>query len=1040
MFWKQEKLQNRNREVEGYRYTKSQIISEFEKLEDGDGTIGAYPKGLVFEEKIALGSNWCGRDRYVWLKTDIILPTRLEGQRILGFFDFGKTGDGNNSGFESLLFVNGKPYQGVDQNHKEVFFDDDLAGTQVELIFRLWSGLEGGGKVTTQEHRLNAAFVGYLDTQIDDLYYTASAALQTLDYLDENSTERYGLLQALDQSFRVIDWANPGGPTNVASLYEAGKLLNEKIDAMPKNFDVTVTCVGHTHIDVAWLWRLKHTREKSARSFSTVMRLMEQFPNYEFLQSQPQLYAYIKEDYPEIYEGIKARVADGRWEADGAMWLEADCNIPSGESLVRQILQGTRFFKEEFGKDSKHLWLPDVFGYSWALPQILKRSGIETFMTTKISWNQFNRMPHDTFWWRGIDGSEILTHFITSPDVHDLYYTYNGNITARTVKGVWDNYRDKQWNNELLVSYGFGDGGGGPTREMLEMIARFDKMPGMPKVETGLAGPYFERLHERVETTEEYVHTWNGELYFEYHRGTYTSQAHNKKMNRKLELLLRDAEWFQVLQAARTGTFEAYPSDLLQESWRMVLRNQFHDIIPGSSIQEVYEDCVLEYDEAENLTLAAYDEMSAMDEAAPNAVTLMNSSIWERPRLAEIAIPVEGMVIWKDKDGNRLDSQRNLAGSWIVALDGLPPMGTMTLNYEMVDDIMDAKPLANIRDNSLETDRYRVIWNEAGHFTTIFDKKNDRDVLAKGERGNVLQVFEDKPLNFDAWDIDIYYQEKMREVTQLESVEVIQNGALQATLQMEWLYGDSTISQTIHFYRDSARIDFETALDWHEKQQLLKVAFPVDVMATEATYDIQYGNVKRPTHWNTSWDYARFETVGHQWADLSEKGYGVSILNNCKYGHDIKDHVMRLTLLKSATYPDVTQDQGLHDFTYSLLPHKGDFVEGDVVQEAWALNNPLRVALGAHITQSLLKSNKEQIQIDAVKKAEEEDAIIVRLHEYTGGRCNVHLSSDFQIESWQECDLMERPIDEIRSGDFAFTITPYEIKTFKVKVALAQFE
>ncbi|MBA3927148.1 alpha-mannosidase [Listeria rustica] len=1034
MFWTKEKVQNRNVEVSGYRYVKSEVIAEFGILEDLEGAIGSYPDGLDFTETIALGEDWRGRDRYVWLKASVVLPAKREGCRILGFFDFGKTGDGNNAGFESLLFVNGEPYQGVDQNHKEVFFDDTLAGTRVELIFRLWSGLEGGGQVRTQEHRLNEAFIGYLDVAVDDLYYTAFAALQTLDYLGESSTERYGLMQALDHSFRVIDWANPGSAEHVASLYEAGRVLNEKIDAMPKNFDVTVTCVGHTHIDVAWLWRLKHTREKSARSFSTVMRLMEQYPNYEFLQSQPQLYAYIKADYPDIYAKIKERVAEGRWEADGGMWLEADCNIPSGESLVRQILQGTRFFKEEFGKESKFLWLPDVFGYSWALPQILKKSGIETFMTTKISWNQFNRMPHDTFWWRGIDGSEILTHFITSPDVHDLYYTYNGNITARTVKGVWDGYRDKNLNNELLVSYGFGDGGGGPTREMLEMIERFDKMPGMPKVETGLAGPYFERLHERVENSEEYVHTWNGELYFEYHRGTYTSQAHNKKMNRKLELLLRDAEWFQVLQAAQTRDFTAYPSDLLRESWRIVLRNQFHDIIPGSSIREVYEDCVEEYDEAENLALMAYDEMSAMDEEAPNAMTLLNSSIWERPRLAEIAIQTDEPVIWKDADGKQLDAERNVADSWLVAVDRLPSMGAATLTYEVIAKPVDTKPLAQNGDGFLETNRYRVTWNEAGQFTTIFDKINERDVLAKGECGNVLQVFEDKPLNFDAWDIDIYYQEKMREVTQLESVAVTQNGALQTTLHMTWTYGASTISQAIHFYRDSARIDFETELDWHERQQLLKVAFPVDVMATEATYEIQYGNVKRPTHWNTSWDYARFETVGHQWADLSETGYGVSILNNCKYGHDIKDHVMRLTLLKSAIYPDVTQDQGAHSFTYALLPHAGDFVHGDVVQEAWALNNPLRAALGSHDNRSLLKTDAEQIQIDAVKKAEDDDAIIVRLHEFTGGRCHVTMTSDFEVESWQECDLMERPIGEQETGKWAFQVTPYEVKTFKIRL------
>lgn len=359
---------------------------------------------------------------------------------------------------------------------------------------------------------------------------------------------------------------------------------------MEKHSPVNVYCVGHTHIDMAWLWRLKYTHEKASRSFSTVLRMMEMFPEYIFLQTQPQIYEYIKEDFPEIFEEIRKRVKEGRWEADGGMWVEADCNLTSGESLTRQLLIGSRFLKEEFGKDVEYLWLPDVFGYSWALPQILKKSGIDVFMTTKISWNQFNRMPHDTFHWKGMDGTEVLTHFITTPESWNgpdsWFYTYNGLLTAKTVKGVWEAYSEKAMNKDLLISYGYGDGGGGVNRDLLEARRRIDKIPGLPNLKTSTAGDYFRKLKENVENTDQYVNTWDGELYLEYHRGTYTSQAYNKRMNRKMELLYRRAEWMTAMAAMGAGSLSLAAQEKLTKGWKMILTNQFHDIIPGSSIHE----------------------------------------------------------------------------------------------------------------------------------------------------------------------------------------------------------------------------------------------------------------------------------------------------------------------------------------------------------------------------------------------------------------------------------------------------------------------
>ncbi|WP_026691908.1 alpha-mannosidase [Peribacillus kribbensis] len=1035
MFWTLDKLERRIQELDSYRYRNAQPIQSFQALEDAEGNVSERPPEGGEWGTMNVRDRWEGRDQYIWLKTQVSIPEQWAQQKIVGVFDFGKTGGGNNSGFESLLYVNGTPYQGVDMNHQEVFLDGSLAGTSIELCFRLWSGLEGGGQPTLQEHQLKKAFFACLDEKADDLYYTAKAGLETVKYLEENQPERQTLLNALDRAFLLVDWSNAGSERFYDSLYEAQSLLNAEIEQMPQSFPVTVTAIGHTHIDVAWLWRLKHTREKAARSFSTVLRLMEQYPDYVFLQTQPQLYDYIKTDYPEIYEQIQKRVKEGRWETEGGMWLEADCNLTSGESLVRQLLLGTKFFRENFGKECEYLWLPDVFGYSWALPQILVKSGIKTFMTTKISWSQYNRMPHDTFKWRGIDGTEILTHFITTPEDDRWFYTYNGQITPRSVKGIWEAYRDKGVNQELLLSYGYGDGGGGVNREMLEMRRKLDKMPGLPAVKTGRADEFFQRLHETVENTDQYVHLWDGELYLEYHRGTYTSQAYNKRMNRKMELLLRETEWLNALNSIVKGSWSAYPARDLEESWKIVLRNQFHDIIPGSSITEVYEDSRLEYAEAHELAAGAWSaaSQSIAENDGGSAITVYNSSSWKRNDLVKVDTKATGELIWKNERGDVLEAQKTAAGEWLVKVSDVPSLGKSTIRYEQGTN--GTASSFHTAEKSVSTNYYEISWNDNGQLTRVFDKKNERNVLAPKARGNVFQVFEDKPMRFDAWDIDLYYQEKMKEISKLQDVQVIENGPVRCVVEFKWAYSNSNISQKMALYADNPRIDFETKVDWHEQDQLLKVAFPVEIRATEATYDIQYGNVKRPTHWNTSWDYARFETVGHQWADLSERDYGVSLLNDCKYGHDIKDNVMRLTLLKSATYPDIKADQGEHLFTYSLLPHAGSWYEGNTVRHAWELNNPLTYAEGQTESVSLFSVSASNVIVDAVKKAENEDALIIRLHEFAGARGKVELRSDRSIESWQECDLMERSISEIQEEKgFAFDIKPYEIKTFMVKL------
>ncbi|GAA0101260.1 alpha-mannosidase [Paraclostridium bifermentans] len=1039
MFYTIDKLRNRIHELDDYRYRDKVELEYFNTKLNGDRDI-APNIPTEYDGVIKTGETWKGRDLYLWMQKEVDIPSNWENKTVVGIFDFGETGAGNNSGFESLFYLNNKPYQGVDSNHKEVFLPKNINGTSVELIFRLWTGLEGGGIPREQEHRINRAQLAWLDEKVDDLFYDASVILETIGELDEYSPDKVHLTKILNNAFKLIDWAYPGNEDFYNSLHEASDYLNEEIDKIDKHSVVNVTCIGHTHIDVAWLWRLKHTREKCARSFSTVLRLMERYPEYIFLQTQPQLYEYVKNDYPELYEAIKQKVKDGNWEVDGGMWLEADCNIPSGESLVRQILVGSRFIKEEFNKDVEYLWLPDVFGYSWALPQILKKSGIDMFMTTKISWNQYNRMPHDTFKWRGIDGSEILTHFITTPEPWSQpgswFYTYNGRLTPKTVKGVWDAYTDKGITNDLLVSYGFGDGGGGVNREMLEYRKRLDKMPGLPNVKTGKASEYFRCLKEKVEKTEEYVHTWDGELYLEYHRGTYTSQAYTKMMNRKLELLYRETEWLSTVACLTNNDWSLYANNEITKGWKTILRNQFHDIIPGSSITEVYEDAKQEYKEAEDIAL---DIQNKLEEIYINkdehTWTIVNNSNWDRTESINIKCDEDGSFY--DEDGNKLKYQRN-KDEYTVEIKNIPALGYKRIILK-VDDVQDDNnSVFEYCDGKISTHKYDIEWNEYGQLTSIYDKENKREILAKGERGNVLQMFEDKPMAHEAWDIDIFYQEKMREVKDLQSVELIEDGNIKAVIRFKYKYMNTTISQDMIVYANSNRIDFKTNVDWREKKQLLKVAFVVDIRSTMATYDVQFGNVKRPTHWNTSWDRARFESVAQQWVDLSERNYGVSLLNNCKYGHDIKDNVMRLTLLKSATHPDPVQDQGEQNFTYSLLPHSGDFIDGNTVKHAYELNQPLRAIKGmlkSEVKKQLFKFNDANILVDAIKKAEDEDMIIIRFHDYSGSRQNVSIDSDYEITGWMETNLMEKPIENLRNeNSINVVVNPYEIKTLMIKI------
>ncbi len=763
---------------------------------------------------------------------------------------------------------------------------------------------------------------------------------------------------------------------------------------------------------------------------------MEKFDDYTFLQSQPQLYEYIKNDFPEIYKIIKKRVSEGKWEPSGSMWVEADCNLTSGESIVRQILFAKRFFEKEFDYENTFLWLPDVFGYSWALPQILKKSNIDTFITPKISWNEHTRLPYDTFMWRGIDGSEVLTHFVTTPgssSSENWYYSYNGHLTPKTVCGAWNNYRNKDLNNDLLICYGYGDGGGGVNRDMLEYKRRIDKIPGLPNIVNSNVTDYLKNLHGNINDSENngYLHIWDEELYLEFHRGTYTSQAYNKKMNRMLELNFRNIELLQVIASISSGDWNNYHTTLMEEGWKIILRNQFHDIIPGSSIKEVYNDSKGEYTRATNIVneivAKSFDNMIINNN---KCFAVFNSSSWNRNGL--VTIPLN------DTCGHFEDEEENIIpvqienNNAIICVKDIPALSFKNIYWKEEEVLQEDQFI--FRENLLESNRYIIEWDENGHIVKMFDKASTRNVL-KG-LGNILEIFEDKPRLYDAWEMEPTIDLKKDIISDFKGAKLISSGSNYIKVLFQWNYNKSTISQNLIIYNDLARIDFETVVDWQERQKLLKVAFPVDVRSTKARYDIQYGNVERATHRSTSWDHAKFEVVGHQWADLSEKGFGVALLNNCKYGYDIKDNVMRLSLLKSAIFPDPEADKGIHEFTYSIYSHSDTWYDSNLIQEAWDLNSPLICKQGSIDNKNrLFEVGNSDVVIDAVKKSEDGNNIIIRLHEQYGGKTDVSIKLNFNFECWYETDLMEKKVGcESKEDIVAIALKPYEITTILIKL------
>ncbi|MBN2305415.1 MAG: alpha-mannosidase, partial [Anaerolineae bacterium] len=931
---------------------------------------------------------------------------------------------------EALVYVDGTPYAACDRHHQEVILADQWRdGADHRLALHGWTGNTNSGGPDARL-LMRPCEIVLIDQPARDFIAAARTALGVAQALPESHPTYTALLNALDAAFKALDTREPFGDPFYASVPDALAVLRDGIAGAGAALDVGVAAAGHAHIDVAWLWTLGQTRRKAGRTFHTALRLMEQFPYYCFTQSQPQLYDYVRQDYPALFDAIKQRVSDGRWEPIGGMWVEADCNLSGAESLARQFVLGRSFFREHFGPEAESpvLWLPDVFGYAWSLPQLIKLAGLDYFYTIKIGWSQYNKMPYHSFWWQGIDGTRVLTHFSPNGD-------YTCKATPADVVNMWNAFKQQAEQRDVLMSYGYGDGGGGPTREMLETIRELGEFPGAPRTRHDFAGEFFRRMEAEAGDN---LPTWNGELYLEYHRGTYTTQSRNKRANRKSEFLLHDAEFLAALAAQVDGGYE-YPAGDLRKAWELVCLNQFHDIIPGSSIGDVYIESQEQYTEVAQLGAAARD--TALDAIAGQVggdLLLINPTSFARGDLCFWTGEIPDGQHLVQADGTPVFVQPTENGIWLCA-GSLPPYSITGLQWATgPNPVPNPVPETGlIAEPTLLENRFlRVEFNPAGDIVRMYDKVHAREVLPDGAVANQFQAFEDRPPNWDAWDIEIYYDDKLWLADPADSMRVIEAGPLRATLEIKRRILNSAYTQRISLDYSSPVIRFDTDMDWHERHILLKVAFPVDILAPQATYDIQWGNVQRPTHRNTSWDWARFETAAQKWADLSEGNYGVSLLNDCKYGHDIRDNVIRLSLLRGTTKPDPDADQGQHQFTYALLPHAGDWTE-ETIPAAYALNDPALIITGRGGTPErveFLAVDRPNVVIETVKRADDGNGLIVRLYESQRQRGPVTLTAHADIRAAAVTNLLEDTLVDLTPAgrQVTFDLAPYQIMTLRL--------
>jgi alpha-mannosidase len=944
----------------------------------------------------AVGEKWGELWDCAWFHVTGRVPESAAGKHVVLLLDF--------AGEACVFDETGTPVRGLTNVSSE--FDKRL-GEPGKRVLQFANPAAGGEIVDLwieagcndlfgrycDEGKIVQLDIAVCDDELRDRYYDLvtvgifASAVQDETRKEEAANAAISALEALE-----------AGDTG-----RAGEILSAELSKKNPEDAPEITAIGHAHIDLAWLWPIRETKRKGGRTFATVNELMDRYPDYVFGASQPQLLQWVKDMYPGLYAKIKQRHKEGRFEVQGGLWVECDTNVTGGESLVRQLLYGKRFWREEFGCDQKMLWLPDVFGYSAQVPQIMKKSGIDYFMTIKMSWNRVNKIPYHTFKWRAIDGSEVLAHM--PPEG-----TYNSGATPRSIIHAWNNFAEKKISNEALLLFGIGDGGGGPGPEHLELLAREKDYNGLPRVKQGYAIDFFKRIEKDIDKYD----TWVGELYFELHQGTYTTQGRNKYYNRRCEQALRDAEMYSAAAERIAGV--PYPAGRFEEIWKEILLYQFHDIIPGSSIKRVYDESLARY----GILLA---EINSIKEKALTAL----AEVAGGGKLAFNSLPFDREEYIKTKRG--------------YAVAKLPAMGWAKL--KSAKSSKNAITVTSSADGYvMENNFVRVTFGADGSVMSIYDKSTGREALRAP--GNILTAYEDKE---NAWEIPWTYEQNPHERAKLESSSLENLGYL-AVLTQVYKYNDSTITQKIIMYSGSARIDFVTEVDWRETHRMLRTSFPTTVKTTKADCEIQFGNIERPTIRNTSWDKAKVEVCAHKWVDFSQRDYGVAMLSDSKYGFRVWDCTFDINLLRSSMSPGKDADKGVHNFTYSIYPHKGDYVEGGVIAEGYKLNikptaahskkgsRELTGKSSVKLTGSLFEIDNPAVVLETVKRAEDGSGVVVRVYESTGSRASFTLKPNkaWGFTAAQACNLVEENPENISfDGTLCDEIGPFEIKTYILK-------
>jgi len=997
---------------------------------------------------------------------------------------------------DSFAFIDGKPAGAFNMYHNKIRIDAD--GKEHVLHVESYSGHFHGGcgpfegaSVIINIGKTIPAFPNTFEggallernPAIHSLFYDVRALFETAKIADGNSLRKAKILKGLSEALAAISLSAQGAKLEKQAA-AAAALLAPLLALKNSSSTPAVHLIGHAHIDHAWLWHIGETKRKVGRTFANMLRFVKEYPEFVFIQSQPCQLEIVKSEYPEVFAGIKEAYKNGNWEPNGGMWVEADCNVTSGESLVRQFLVGKKVNKELLGYEADTLWLPDVFGYAAALPQIMAGCRIKYFVTSKINWNDTTRFPYETFIWRGIDGTGVKTHFLSTlgPGAG-----YNGRVVPEELAAVWNSVQHKEVQSACVKSIGEGDGGGGTLRADLEMARRLGDLEGAPRsaweTVSAALGDIF------AESAQGHFPEWRGELYLELHRGTYTTQARTKRNNRLLEFALRKAEFlcaFAALDGASVFGWR-YPREALLDCWKRVLTYQFHDIIPGSSIGRVYAEA--EEDSGKMLEqlawisaeakrrLAGLDDCASIGEDAQTAQAMQ--TVPQTTQAAPQASPVAALFVfndlsWERKGVLRVPAETLGANAAVLAaggaaypiqryadLDGkaqalcslkVPPLGWA--RYEPIAQAQspEGKSPFSWRGKTLETPFYRIALDEAGRIVSLFDKRQEREMVARGGAFNALVGAEDVPVFWDAWDIDADWTRRIEQETRLASMEVAADGEVCFRLRCAYEIGAaeagaaSRLVQDMVCYADDPRIDFETKVFWQEKWRLLKVEFDTVIDTPRARCEVQYGHIWRNTHRNLPQDRAMFEICAHKWIALEEEGGGVALLNDCKYGHDVEGGRMRLTLLRSPIAPDPNADRGEHYFTYSILPFSGGFGASGVIHSSYELNSPMTaLTCGADAgvdvnnidtKQSLFAIDGNAVIAECVKAPEngESGELVLRLYESLGGKCKTVLRFARELRAAAETDMLEDNPKALpaQGRDLELEFRAFEIKTVRV--------